>query len=203
MPAGMGKNKSSRALAAAILIAIVVGCEGDGGNDGRDGFLGAWFPCVDESCAQFGEEGIAFVGERWFYRATYQAPVEPGGAPVFSFDDRECCWSVDGGDLILDLGDSYQTLEIRLEGDDVLQVERLSYDVLDTETQEWSLHECVEGEAFEVPDGGEEEEEDPDAWTPEACWTERWAPIGRARRLLDRVEVKILTFDPEDHYEQF
>ena len=80
---------------------------------------------------------------------------------------------------------------------------RLGGEWIEWDTQEWLQHECLEGEVFDTPDGGGDEDEDKGEWTPEACWTERWAPIGRAARLLDEVQVRAHTFDPDEYIDSF
>ncbi len=182
-------------LTAALMLAVTVGCEQKKQHFESSDFYGAWFPCLDESCEAPGEHGIAFAGDRWFYRGSYEAPSEPGEEAIMEFDERECCWDVKDDHIVIDLGDSYQSLWPRFEKADVMQLEMLSFRVLDRETQDWHTHECHEGEVFDPVDAGDQE--DPEAWTPEVCWTEHWAPLGRAARLLDEHDLEALVFVPD------
>jgi len=183
-------------LTAALVLVAIVGCEQEKQQFEKGDFYGAWFPCLDESCEVPGEQGIAFAEDRWFYRGSYEAPSEPGEEAIIEFDERECCWDVKGDHIVLDLGDSYQSLWPRFEKTDVMQLEMLGFRVLDRETQDWHTHGCHEDEVFDPVDAGDQE--DPGAWTPEVCWTEHWAPLGRAARLLEKHDLDVLTFDPDE-----
>lgn len=189
-------------VATLVIWSQVIACD-DKAHVDQSRFYGAWFPCLEETCETYGPDGIAFASNRWFYRASYHEAPEEGGMPQYGFDERECCWRYDGERVILDMGDSYQSLWPRFEGEVMMQLKELSYRILDRDVQGWHTHECLEGETFEIADAGEDEDPDPDAWTPEACWTEYWAPLGRAERLLDRHEVNALTFDIDEYIDTF
>jgi hypothetical protein len=184
-----------RATGLALLL-IASACQEDDGHrlDPRP-LMGGWFPCEDEDCTAIGGKGLAFAGDGWFFQVTASAGPVPENPLQIGLGKKECCWHTESDHLVVDLRDTWQELWFRFLDDDRLQIElaRSTAFNADTEVAAMETTECREGEEFPEPDTDEDEEDwDPAAWTPEKCWTEYWAPLGRAIRVVDPGAMAVL-----------
>ena len=188
--------RAALALAAAAALAAA-GCERAGG-EGLDPtpFHGGWFPCVDETCETVGEDGIGFGEGGWFFRLGGDEGAPPEEIDYIDVDEREWSWSTEGDRVVIDFGDVWQELWVRFEGEGLLQIERLTNTSFndDTEVADMETTECVEGEKFDLP-SDDPEDWPSDLWTPDKCWTEAWAPVGRAVRVMSPGELLVLGYE--------
>ncbi|MFO8071988.1 MAG: hypothetical protein R6V85_08940 [Polyangia bacterium] len=189
---------SAAMLLAAIAPALAAGCEEPGADrlDPRP-YYGGWLPCLDEQCTTVGEDGIGLMAGEWFARLEGDEGVAPGEIESISVGQREWSWFTRSDRIVIDYGESWQELWVRLESDDVIQIERLTNTVYndDTDVQDIQTSECLEGEEFDLPDD-DPEDWPPDLWTPDRCWSEYWAPLGRAVRVISPGEMLVLGYDP-------
>ncbi len=188
---------SALALAASAP-ALVAGCEELGADrlDPRP-YRGGWFPCLDEQCATVGENGIGLMAGEWFVRLDGEDGVAPAEIESISIDRREWSWFTRSNHIVIDYGENWQELWVRPESEDVIQIERLTNTVYedDTDVQDMQTTECLEGEEFDLPDD-DPEDWPPDLWTPDECWSEYWAPLGRAVKVVSPGEMLVLGYDP-------
>jgi len=176
-------------LGALALLALGGGCEDEDDRLDPAPFLGGWLPCLDEECSSVGTDGLAFDGDEWFHRieATEEGLAPSEAAEGLEAGQRECCWRTTSEDVVIDYDDYYQRARIRMIDSTHMQVEALVTRDYDEELEAVVEVVCTEDEEF-----------DPESWswTPEACWTERWAPLGRAVRVLTPAQAAALPNQP-------
>jgi len=187
--------------AIGVALVLVLGCDEQSKNTlSPEPFYGGWLPCIDEECTVVGTSGIAFLKDNWYHRVynAEETSIEELVGGVTVSPNKEWSWQTEEDHIVIDLADpggsQYQRLWVRFLDETHLQVEMIRRQMYDKESKEMVEIECHEDDQFEQADAGAEDG-GPETWTAEDCWSDLWAPRGRAIRVLSPAETGVLTYE--------